>query len=451
MQWWHIWYSAASGQKCFNELGVQAYNMFFTSLPILLLAVLDKDVDQPACAAERSGGNHQLSCYWTALYQDGPANRWFTAPMFWRASLCTLWESGLIYAVAATAAANAQPNGGSWALMDVGAAAFTAVVLAANQAVAFELYRWIRWLSAASIALGVLAWFGFAMLVSSSAVTGGVATSDGDGYWQDSLFQHLAVTPYFWLTLVLAVVTAGMVRLCEKAVHRLLLPQMHNIVAEVQHVQRARCGADGAAASCSDRLAQKHLYSSGYLDRLGRHDPANPLRLRPNADTILAEDGGAGGGKGSGKGAVLSVAQESDALREMSVMMVHQQEQLDAQRALQMAQLRVLSDTTTSDGEKVAGLLAAAAAGPATAAVGGSAAARGGVDKGARRRSAQFHNYKGAAYEGGDRPSLRHEASIADGQDHREKADSRRDVAGSDDNDDDGGVSLSLSFSSSKK
>ena len=386
-QWWHIWYSAGSGQKYFNELGVQSYNMFFTSLPILLLATLDKDVDQPASAAEaRPGG---LSSFWTALYQAGPRNAWFSATVFWRQALYILWESVLIYACTAAASVHAQPNGGALSLMDIGAASFTAVVVCANVAVAFELFRWIRWASLASLATGVLAWFGLALLFSSEAMSSRV-TSSGDGFWHVSLFQNIVTTGYFWLTLALVVVTAAMARFGQKAVHHIWLPEMHNIVAEVQHVQRS----DGKG--CADRLAQAHLYSAGYVGSLGPKHPSNPLRLRPNASTVLAE------GEGAGPGG------QSDQMREMSVMMREQQKQLDAHHKAHMLHVRVLSDSSATDEDKVAALEA-------------------GVEHltphhaTAQRRSGQFSAYTGSAYEGGDRPSLRREASLADGQSHREE------------------------------
>jgi magnesium-transporting ATPase (P-type) len=386
-QWWHIWYSAGSGQKYFNELGVQSYNMFFTSLPILLLATLDKDVDQPASAAEaRPGG---LSSFWTALYQAGPRNAWFSATVFWRQALYILWESVLIYACTAAASVHAQPNGGALSLMDIGAVSFTAVVVCANVAVAFELFRWIRWVSFASLATGVLAWFGLALLFSSEAMSS-IVTSSGDGFWHMSLFQNIVTTGYFWLTLALVVATAAMARFGQKAVHHIWLPEMHNIVAEVQHVQRS----DGKG--CTDKLAQAHLYSAGFVGNLGPKHPSNPLRLRPNASTVLAEGEGAGAGG------------QSDQMREMSVMMREQQKQLDAHHKAHMLHVRVLSNSSATDEDKVAALEA-------------------GVEHltphhaTAQRRSGQFSAYTGSAYEGGDRPSLRREASLADGQSHREE------------------------------
>ena len=43
-QFWLNFHSGFSGQKYYYEIGIQLYNVFFTSLPILALAVLDRDV-----------------------------------------------------------------------------------------------------------------------------------------------------------------------------------------------------------------------------------------------------------------------------------------------------------------------------------------------------------------------------------------------------------------------
>merc|ERR1711871_294983 len=378
-QWWFIWYSCASGQKIMNELGVQAYNVLFTAFPIVALAVLDKDVDQP----RQRGGS--LRSFWAQLYQAGPRDEWFTPHKFWRGAGWILLESLLAFFFVAGASWSALPNGGTPSVYEIGAGSLTAIIVLANVAVAFMLYRWLL-LHAALILLGPALWFLFAMTVFSSADR---ATSTGDGFWSSNLFVYIVETAWFWLTLLLIVGTAAMARFAEKAYRRLYRPQMHNIVAEAQHVQLG-----GGMCACRASV-EAHLYSNERLDAIMAAHPrgdSNPLRVVPNPHTVLPE-----AQTGSETDAVLSVAAD------LAMVQSHTLRQLDAHREAHRHIARVLNDTECTPEQKVS-------------AIEQHANNLNRWHRAARHVVLQRRVYTGGAYDGGAFHAVRSEAHMADGR-----------------------------------
>lgn len=46
---WFNFFCAFSGEKMYTEAAIQFFNLFYTSIPILLYATYDKDVSPEAC------------------------------------------------------------------------------------------------------------------------------------------------------------------------------------------------------------------------------------------------------------------------------------------------------------------------------------------------------------------------------------------------------------------
>ena len=71
VQFWFAFTNGFSGQKFFPELAIQSYNIVYTGLPIIALAVLDQDVSA------------RLAVRYPQLYATGPAGVHFNTKVFW--------------------------------------------------------------------------------------------------------------------------------------------------------------------------------------------------------------------------------------------------------------------------------------------------------------------------------------------------------------------------------
>lgn len=84
-QWWYVLFTGWSGQKFFIELATQTYNLFYTGIPILLIAVLDQDVD--ADSAQR----------FPHLYRTSQRGERLGVAVFGLWILSALWESIVLF------------------------------------------------------------------------------------------------------------------------------------------------------------------------------------------------------------------------------------------------------------------------------------------------------------------------------------------------------------------
>lgn len=96
---WIAFESCFSGRFVFEQINFQFYNLFFTSVPIIIYAVFDQEYDSSILVNNPSlyiqGMESRNSLLFFLIFLD----KLFNATKFWKWFTMGIWESGLIAAV----------------------------------------------------------------------------------------------------------------------------------------------------------------------------------------------------------------------------------------------------------------------------------------------------------------------------------------------------------------
>jgi phospholipid-translocating P-type ATPase (flippase) len=168
-QWW-FYFAASSGQKFYLELGNQLYNIWFTALPIIFLAVQDQDVGPDVAETH------------PRLYFDALSGRLYSSGKFWGWVFWSVYEAAVIYWVTASALAY-MDHGSMWAM---GLLALTSVIIVANIRVALNQFSF-KWYQTLVLGMSVGLWFMTATVCSSLVAL----DSSTYSFQQFGVFQHL--------------------------------------------------------------------------------------------------------------------------------------------------------------------------------------------------------------------------------------------------------------------
>lgn len=150
-QFWYTMFTGWSGQKLYVELGIQSYNVVYTGLPVLLMAVLDRDVS--AKSAIR----------FPFLYHDGLVSAQLNTKVFWTWIACAFFESVLLLAVPAIAMNHSSHLATSPYVFELGTAVFAGVVFVVNLRIVFETYL-LHWAYLLITFLSAVSWIPFALI-----------------------------------------------------------------------------------------------------------------------------------------------------------------------------------------------------------------------------------------------------------------------------------------------
>jgi len=181
-QFWFNFNCGFSGQKYYEEGLIQLYNLAFTSFPILLLAVYDRDV------CYENVINHPQ------LYLDTIKNVYFRPSLFWSWMLTGIFESVIASVVPLYLLQDSEPNTGVLtAFWQAGAACFTVVIIIVSMKMFFIQNRWNN-LNFFILFLSVAFYFSMGFFFSSFKVL------EYDWYY---VFFDLCKSPNFWLTIIL--------------------------------------------------------------------------------------------------------------------------------------------------------------------------------------------------------------------------------------------------------
>ena len=213
-----FWYSAVtgfSGQKFFVELGTQSYNLFFTGLPVMLLMLYDRDVDQ------------DLIYRVPQLYKAGQGGQFLHKWVFFTWFVAALSESLAVYFVSQGAV------GSRWTVFVLGTLCFTGVLLMVNLRIVAEM--WLHhWTFHASVAGSMLLWV-IAVFVFGAWRSDGVATE---------AYVAMFEAPSTWgvwvllcgMMLVGILLWRGLVVFFSPTLRYLVLQAHHSVDGQVQDV-----------------------------------------------------------------------------------------------------------------------------------------------------------------------------------------------------------------------
>lgn len=190
-QLWFGIYSGFSGQPLFLEWAFQLYNVSFTALPILVFAVLDRDIDFDVLF------DHPL------IYKATSNGQLFNFKVFWKWMLLSLVQSVILFGCtfASYAVFSAEGDGRIHGLWSMGIVLYTVIVIVTNLKLALLMASW-TWLHHLTIWGSIVFYFIIMIMFSSSPV---FATAGADYYF---LMFRLMGQTRFWATIFIAVLLA---------------------------------------------------------------------------------------------------------------------------------------------------------------------------------------------------------------------------------------------------
>ncbi|KAF2281611.1 phospholipid-translocating P-type ATPase [Westerdykella ornata] len=210
---WYQIYTNFDSQYIFDYSYIVFFNLAFTSLPVILMGVLDQDVSD------------KVSLAVPQLYRRGIERKEWTQLKFWAYMVDGVYQSAIafymVYQLFAPATFNIANGLGIDELKRMGIFIATIAVCAANIYVLFNTYRW-DWLMVLIVVISTLfIWFWTGVYTASIA---------------SYQFYNAAAEVYgslpFWAVLLVAVVICLLPRFLAKSFQKIYMPRDVDIIRE---------------------------------------------------------------------------------------------------------------------------------------------------------------------------------------------------------------------------
>ncbi|KAH9606858.1 hypothetical protein KSS87_020266 [Heliosperma pusillum] len=218
-QFWFTLLAGFSGQRYYDDWFQAFYNVFFTSLPVLMLGLFDKDVSA------------SLSKKYPQLYMEGLKNVYFN----WREvgvwAFFSVYQSLIFFYFVTTSGSRPQTSAGKMlGLWDISTMTFTCVVVTVNIRLLLCCNSITRW-HHISVWGSIIAWFLFIFGYS------GIMTN---GDRQENIYYVIFVlmsTPYFYLALFLVPIVALIGDFLYQGLQRWFFPYNYQIIQEIHQYE----------------------------------------------------------------------------------------------------------------------------------------------------------------------------------------------------------------------
>eukprot|EP00656_Telonema_subtile_P003520 TRINITY_DN11600_c0_g3_i2.p1 TRINITY_DN11600_c0_g3~~TRINITY_DN11600_c0_g3_i2.p1 ORF type:complete len:1289 (-),score=306.34 TRINITY_DN11600_c0_g3_i2:346-4212(-) len=232
----YVFYTGFSGAQLYDDTSIQAYNLIFTSLPILAFALLEQDVGR------------ELALENPRVYFAGPEERYLNRHTF----LVWMGEAALAACVVfvvlwAEAFLCLSPRGHEAGKAMLGILCYTSVLFIVTVRLAIQTVSW-TWIHFVTYFLSVALWFVFLILEGISP--DGILSS-GALYWD--IFYMLR-WPGFYFTVFLSTAVATMPAFVIKVYNTAYQPSETELVRrelqKMDALEGAKCmGGDGRRVS----------------------------------------------------------------------------------------------------------------------------------------------------------------------------------------------------------
>ncbi|KNA17746.1 hypothetical protein SOVF_076110 [Spinacia oleracea] len=214
-QFWFTLQAGFSGQRYYDDWFQAFYNVFFTSLPVIMLGLFDKDVSA------------SLSKKYPQLYMEGLRNVFFQWKVVGIWTFFSVYQSLIFFYFVTTSGSKPQTSAGKmFGLWDISTMAFTCVVVTVNIRLLLCCNSITRW-HHISVWGSIVAWFLFIFGYS------GIMTN---GDRQENIYYVIFVlmsTPYFYLALLLVPVVALVGDFLYQGVQRWFFPYDYQVIQEI--------------------------------------------------------------------------------------------------------------------------------------------------------------------------------------------------------------------------
>eukprot|EP00162_Nutomonas_longa_P015389 comp22295_c0_seq1/m.53328 comp22295_c0_seq1/g.53328 ORF comp22295_c0_seq1/g.53328 comp22295_c0_seq1/m.53328 type:complete len:1167 (-) comp22295_c0_seq1:215-3715(-) len=241
-QFWFATQSLFTGQTIFESFFIALYNVLFTSMPIMMIAIFDQDVSARAVHS------------FPILYATGQRKYWFNLKLFWiwlftgvYHSLVFFWTTYFIFKEGTISS-----TGHSFGLWSMGTFAYSCIVITVNFKIALHTSYWTfynHFFTWGSIAL----WFAFVSVYAN------FAELIPDAY---RIAIDLYKTPTFWLGIIFAVCACLLPDYIVKFVFRNYSPLPVHVIKEIERAGKL----DYAVKEYYDKTEPQPVFSD---DKVG--------------------------------------------------------------------------------------------------------------------------------------------------------------------------------------
>ncbi|XP_057542331.1 phospholipid-transporting ATPase 3-like isoform X4 [Amaranthus tricolor] len=219
-QFWFTLQAGFSGQRYYDDWFQAFYNVFFTSVPVLMLGLFEKDVSA------------SLSKKYPHLYKEGLKNVFFSWRVIATWAFFSVYQSLIFFYFITMSGSKPQTSAGKmFGLWDISTMAFTCVVITVNLRLLLCCST-ITSLHHISVWGSIISWFIFIFGYSG-------IMSNGDR--QENIYYVIFVlmtTPYFYLALFLVPVVALIGDFLYQGLQRWFSPYDYQIMQELHRHDR---------------------------------------------------------------------------------------------------------------------------------------------------------------------------------------------------------------------
>lgn len=202
---WFVLFTAFTLTTAINEWSSMLYSIIYTSLPTIVVGILDKDLSR------------RTLLKYPQLYGAGQRHECYNAKLFWLTMVDTFWQSVAIFFIPLLAywgsCIDISSLGDLWIL---------AVVILVNLHLAIDVIRW-TWTTHAVIWGSIIATFICVIVIDALPFL--------IGYW--AIF-HVAKTATFWLCLLASVIVGLIPRFVVKYLYQYYSPCDVQIAREAE-------------------------------------------------------------------------------------------------------------------------------------------------------------------------------------------------------------------------
>ncbi|XP_022742411.1 phospholipid-transporting ATPase 1-like isoform X2 [Durio zibethinus] len=208
VSFWYVLFTCFTLTTAISEWSGVLYSVIYTSVPTIVVAVLDKDLSRRTLLKypQLYGAGHKQECY--------------NKKLFWITMIDAFWQSAVTFFIPLLAywgsTIDASSIGDLWTL---------AVVILVNLHLAMDVIRW-NWITHAAIWGSIIATFICVIIID--------AIPSLIGYW--AIFE-IAKTRLFWLCLLAIIVAALIPRFVVKVLYQLYTPCDVQIAREAEKFQ----------------------------------------------------------------------------------------------------------------------------------------------------------------------------------------------------------------------
>ena len=283
---WYQLFNSFDGSYLFEYTYILLYNLAFTSVPVILMGILDQDVDD------------KVSLAVPQLYRRGILRLEWTQLKFWVYMIDGIYQSVicffmayLVFYTGAFAGPTGQDLGGR---EQMGVFVACAAIVVVNSYVLINQYRW-DWLFVLVIAISTLLVFLWTGIYSQFKSVGSFYSA------AEQVFGALS----FWATTAITVMICLLPRMASKIVQKLFFPRDIDVIREqvrdgkFDYLYNKPTESTLAASSISSEIVKPPTQTFEQDDELR---PIYPPSVAPTATTTgkRASGNGSNGSDGSG-------------------------------------------------------------------------------------------------------------------------------------------------------